>query len=199
MVGLTRAVGLLERAVHYGLGSVDGIKQSSLSRPTPCARWDLEAVLRHVNDSVAALRQGAENGCIDLEPSTERGGRAEDLVHEVQQGTRQLLEGWQRYILTEEARQEVGGEPIESGVVALVGAVEIAVHSWDIAEARGIHRPIPVRLALDMLRWAPLIVEEATRPALFDAPVRISRLASPSDRLVAFLGRSPRAWAAHAC
>ena len=196
MVGLTRAVGMLERAVHYGLVSFEGIERSALSRPTPCARWDLEDVLRHVNDSVAALSQGAESGLIDLDSSTEYGGRTEDLVEEVQEGAKRLLGSWQRYLLTDQAEQKIGGKPIESGVVALVGAVEIAVHGWDIAEARGIHRPIPVRLALDMLRWAPLIVEEATRPALFNAPVRMSPLASPSDRLVAFLGRSPRAWAA---
>jgi len=37
------------------------------------------------------------------------------------------------------------------------------------------------------------VVTDATRHRLFAAPVAVSPLASPSDLLVAFLGRSPQA------
>jgi hypothetical protein len=48
-------------------------------------------------------------------------------------------------------------------------------------------------LATGLLAICPLLVTEATRHRLFGAPVAVSPLASPSDQLVAFLGRSPQA------
>ncbi len=74
----------------------------------------------------------------------------------------------------------------------IVGAVEIAVHGWDVFEARGRHRPIPVNLSLDLLRVVPWVISDLIRPCLFAAPVRRTPLGSPSDRLVALLGRQPR-------
>jgi uncharacterized protein (TIGR03086 family) len=199
MVGLTGAVALLERAVEYGLKSVEAIEQDTLARPTPCAGWDLESLLCHVNESMAALTQGADGGGIDLVPSTGRGtlrgGRAEDLVAAFRAGSCRMLDGWRR-MTGDSAQPNVAGTTIAGGTVAMVGAVELAVHGWDIAEACGARRPIPEPLALDILHWTPLIVEGGTRPTLFAEPVRVPRLASPSDRLVAFLGRSPHGWAA---
>jgi hypothetical protein len=69
MEAMTRpAAGLLERAVCYGLESAEGIRQSALSRPTPCAGWDLKELLCHVNESLATLHQGVDGGRIDLSP-----------------------------------------------------------------------------------------------------------------------------------
>jgi uncharacterized protein (TIGR03086 family) len=196
MEGMTEAAaGLLERAVCYGLESVEGIRQSALSRPTPCAGWDLKELLCHVNESLAALHQGADGGRIDLSPSSGEDGppseRIEDLVAAFREGAQSMLDHWSRLEVTGGAL-EVAGHPIASDMVAIIGAVEIAVHGWDICESRGRDRPIPARLALEMLRWIPLIIDNVLRHTLFAAPVPISPLASPSDRLVAFLGRSPR-------
>jgi hypothetical protein len=64
---------------------------------------------------------------------------------------------------------------------------------WDIAWACGQRQPIPPGLAIDLLKLSPLVVTDATRHPLFAAPVAVSPLASPSDRLVASLGRGLRA------
>jgi len=74
-------------------------------------------------------------------------------------------------------------------VVACTGAVEIAVHGWDVRAARGRGGPIPPALAAQMLRLCPLLV--AGREGLFGAPVHVPSQASPGDRLVAYLGRTP--------
>jgi hypothetical protein len=79
--------------------------------------------------------------------------------------------------------------PLPAGVTANVGALEIAVHSWDISQACGQRRPIPQSLATDLLAISPLLITEATRYPLFAAAVTVAPTAGPSDRLVAFLGR----------
>ncbi|MFC4032413.1 TIGR03086 family metal-binding protein [Streptomyces polygonati] len=194
MVGLKRAVRLLEDAVHYGLQTVEGVGPDALSRPTPCSGWDLDTLLCHVNDSMSALREGAEDRCIELNPAPGRGrvpgGRSTELVGAFRDGALDLLVAWRRMAVGQPG-MEVGELSLADETVAFVGAVEIAVHGWDIAEACGLHRPIPTPLALAMLQWAPLFVDNGARPLLFAAPVPISPTASPSDRLVAYLGRRP--------
>jgi hypothetical protein len=55
--------------------------------------------------------------------------------------------------------------------------------------ARGGHGPIPAPLATRLLRLCPLLM--AGREGLFAAAVEVPRQASPGDRLVGLLGRSP--------
>jgi uncharacterized protein (TIGR03086 family) len=85
----------------------------------------------------------------------------------------------------------VGGFPVPASVVASAGAVDLAVHGWDVARACGRAQPIPEPLAEEMLEISPLLVTGADRPALFAPPVPVSPLASASDRLVGYLGRDP--------
>ena len=86
----------------------------------------------------------------------------------------------------------VGGLPVPAGLVACTGAVEIAVHGWDVSAARGRAGcggvcPIPAALATRMLRLGPLLV--VGREGLFAVPVEVPAQASPGDRLVGYLGR----------
>jgi hypothetical protein len=85
----------------------------------------------------------------------------------------------------------VAGLPVPAGLVACTGAVEIAVHGWDVSAAHPIRPvpPIPAVLATRMLRLCPLVV--ADREGLFAGPVEVPAQASPGDRLVGLLGRDP--------
>jgi hypothetical protein len=76
-------------------------------------------------------------------------------------------------------------------ILADLGALELAVHGWDISRAAGRCRPIPPALASDLLEIAPRLVPVTGREPLFAAPVAMAATACPSDRLAAFLGRCP--------
>ena len=86
----------------------------------------------------------------------------------------------------------IGDRELTVNVAAAAGAIEIAVHGWDISAACGVRRPVPPGLAAALLPIAPLLVPRATRAGLFADPVPVPALAGPGDRLVAFLGRHPR-------
>src|SRR6185436_17787144 len=45
----------------------------------------------------------------------------------------------------------VGGAPLDAGVLAGAGALEITVHGWDVAQACGLDHPIPASLADSLL------------------------------------------------
>jgi uncharacterized protein (TIGR03086 family) len=189
------ATALLAGAISYALAACLQIAPGEMSLRTPCAEWDLRTLLGHLGESMADLEAGIRTGRLDMDPEAPGDSRAAgarvpggDPVEVLRDRAADLLcacydrRGRDRLVL-------VGGLPLADGIVACVGAVEIAVHGWDVSAARGRGRPIPSGLAIRMLTMCPLLV--AGREGLFAEPVEVSPQASPGDRLVAYLGRVP--------
>jgi uncharacterized protein (TIGR03083 family) len=169
------AARLLEPSISYALGVVPAVTPELLSRPTPCREWDLRMLLRHASESLAAIGAGIEAGRVGLDPAAEDG----DDAWTSSRRQRQVI--------------EIAGCPLAASVLVAAAALEVAVHGWDITRACGQRQPIPRTLALDLLVIAPMLVPGTGRHPLFAAPVTVAATASPSDRLAAFLGRTPRA------
>jgi uncharacterized protein (TIGR03086 family) len=190
---LPGAIGLLAGAVSYMLGVCAPLGPGEMALPTPCPHWDLAMLLGHLCESMADLEAALRTGRLELDEQVRRAGG--DPVEALRDRAAELLcagycyAGPERFVA-------VGGLPIPAGVVACTGAVEIAVHGWDVSAARawadGVQEaPIPAALATRMLRLGPLLV--AGREGLFGVPVEVPAHASPGDRLVGYLGRHPRA------
>jgi len=191
MSGQSGTTGLLAGAISYALGACALIKPGELALPTPCPDWNLAMLLGHLSDSMADLETAIRTGQLDLDhPFGPAGG---DPVEILRDQAAQLLcvsygyAGPERFVT-------VGGLPLPAGLVACTGAVEIAVHGWDVmtalAQADGSRgAPIPAALAARMLRICPLLV--AGRENLFAVPVEVPAQACPGDQLVGYLGRNP--------
>jgi uncharacterized protein (TIGR03086 family) len=182
---VSTGVDLLERAITYTLGSLRDVPREALALPTPCRDWDLRALLVHVNDSLLALHEAAELGHVYLDP----GDHPRDPVHTARDRAQQLLGAWSTH--TSRPGVSVAGAALSTGIVTTTGAVEIAVHGWDVARALGLDRPIPAPLAEEMLEVSPLLVSDLDRPERFAPPIPLPRGAPAGDRLIAFLGRHP--------
>lgn len=182
----TGGVGLLERAIGYTMGCVHAARQTSLSAPTPCEDWDLRALVAHMNDSLLALREAIDVGSVGIEPGV---ADDRDPLRTLRDRACQLVGAW-----TNGDRRRpisIAGCPITTNMVTSTGALEVVVHGWDVARGCGADRPVPPALAMELLRYAPILVTDDDRPGRFGPPIPISPSASPSDRLVAFLGRQP--------
>jgi len=185
------AITLLAGAISYTLGACVQVAPGEMTLPTPCAGWDLEALLAHLAASMADLESALRIGHLDLDtpddPAT-RDSDGDDPVELLRDRAANLLfacyahHGPGRFVV-------VGGLPLPAEIVACTGAVEIAVHGWDVCAARGRGRPIPPALATRMLRLSPFLV--TGREGLFGTPVQVPAQASPGDQLVAYLGRFP--------
>jgi uncharacterized protein (TIGR03086 family) len=176
----------LDRALTYALDVIPAVTPEHLTRPTSCRGWDLGTLLRHATESLAALEEGFGSGRIGL-AATPEGGPPADPAASFREAAGRLRGAW-----TSAGRRRliaVAGCPQDAAVTATVGALEIAVHSWDISQACGQHRPIPAALAADLLVIAPLLVPEAGRHPLFAPALPVPPTAPPGDRLLAFLGR----------
>ena len=185
------STGLLERALSYAQRSALDVTPALLPRPTPCLGWDLDMLLRHVSESLAALHDGTATGHVALIPAAPDCAALADPVRAFRDRAGRLLA----------AQATAGGRGQSLGIGDLrlpaiamecAGAIEIAVHGWDISRACGLHRPIPDALAADLLAVAPLLIPVTGRHPLFGPPVTPAAQAGPGDRLVAYLGRAPR-------
>ena len=182
---------LLEPSISYALGVVLAVTPELLSRPTPCRGWDLRMLLRHASESLAAIGEGIEAGHVGLDPAAEDGDLVDDPARAFCDRAGQLLDAWtspgqQRQVI------EIADCPLAAGVMAAAAALEVAVHGWDVSRACGQRQPIPSALAAGLLVIAPVLVPRTGRHPLFAAPVTVPATAGPSDRLAAFLGRTPR-------
>lgn len=191
MVPEGRGVDLLERAIGYTLGSLALVTPESLTRPTPCRDWDLGTLLAHVNDSFTALQEAVDDRYVAVTPTSGDFRTAGDgAVRGLRDRASWLLGAWTG--ADEVDFLSVGGCPVSAATVSSAGAVEVAVHGWDVARACGQDRPIPESLAAELLRLGPLLVTESDRPGRFAAQVAVPRGAGAAERLLAFLGRDPR-------
>jgi uncharacterized protein (TIGR03086 family) len=191
MDALTAAPGLLGHAVSYALAGAGHATPQLLSRPTPCAGWDLRTLLLHVSDSLSVLAGALRAGQIGPGPPPLHEPTANaDPVACLRRQARDLLGVCAAS--AEERLVAIADRELTASMVIAAGAIEIAVHGWDISMTCGAHRPLPPALAAELLPLAPVLIPRATRPGLFADPVPVPEPACPSDRLVAFLGRQPR-------
>jgi uncharacterized protein (TIGR03086 family) len=181
--------GALEQALRYALGAAGAVTPELMPRPTPCLGWDLRMLLLHASESLAALAGGFDGGRIGLYPGACRDDVGDPALAFRERAASLLVScpGAEHG----EQTVTIAGCPIAARMLALTGALEIAVHGWDISQACGSCQPIPRMLARDLLEAAPLLVAGTDRHPLFAAPVPVAPTAEPSDRLAAFLGRDP--------
>jgi len=186
--GLTSGVILLEQAIGYTLGTLRYATGHALSRPSPCADWDLRALLAHMVDSFTALEEAAETGDVSLSGAPRPPGDVQsEPVAELKSRAIAVLGAWGAC----DDLVTISDLTLPAEVVASTGAVEVAVHGWDVAQSCGRPQPIPASLGRALLAVVPLLVSAGDRPARFAAPYRAAVFASPGDRLVAYLGRQP--------
>ncbi|SRR6266542_1246238 len=190
---LIGGVALLERAIGYTLGSLHLVTPDAMSRPTPCQGWDLWALLEHMDDSLVALQEAVDEARVGLNRADDGGDACHldpDPVARLRDRACRLLGSWAS---AEGCRViSIGGSQLPATILTSAGALEVAVHGWDVARGCGRPRPIPPALAEELFVIAPLLVTEADRPSRFAPPVDVPSSAGPSEQLLAWLGRDPR-------
>jgi uncharacterized protein (TIGR03086 family) len=187
--------GQLAAALRYAIGAVAPVTGRELTAPTPCLAWDLQALLAHACDSVGAVTEGLCAGRVRLDPPVPERAAADPAGNPAAAFARRagLL-----LARCEESRPRpdraaadvlIAGCPIRADLLCTVGAIEIAVHGWDVSQACGARRPIPEPLAAGLLLAAAELICPDERAPQFALPRSVPATASASDRLVAFLGR----------
>ncbi|GAA1566292.1 TIGR03086 family metal-binding protein [Actinomadura kijaniata] len=177
---------LLRQAADFALSAIQPVVPAMLARPTPCAEWDLEKLLLHLCDSISALLEG--RGDQVVAHSAGAPIPADDPLSACRVRVLRLRRSCERPGKC--GPVVVGDRPLDPELLLAAGAVEVAVHAWDVSQACGARLPVPADLAAALLPVCPLIAPEDDRAPLFAAPRPVPPGAGPGERLIAFLGRS---------
>jgi len=178
----------LSRAFQSTLEVLEQVKPQDLAAPTPCASWDVRALVNHFVGTArwwAAMADGAE-------PPAEADYTAGDLVaayHEsIGIGNAAFAADG---IMDRPVRLPFGEFP--GAVVLQMAALDQFTHGWDLARAIGQPTDLDPVLAGELLGHARLAITDAFRgpdPAAPFGPVMTAPAGSgPADQLAAFLGR----------
>jgi uncharacterized protein (TIGR03086 family) len=182
---LVEAPALLERAVGYTRTALTLVTPDLLSARTPCTQWDLGELLQHMDDSLAAFTEAALGY---VAPTGPVAPELPGAVGSLRVRACALLGAWSA--ASRPRTVSVAGRPVQQELLAATGALEIAVHGWDVARACGMDRPLPEELARALLAAAPLVVAEPDRPGRFAAQYDVPADAPAGVRLLGFLGRA---------
>ncbi|NYJ02944.1 uncharacterized protein (TIGR03086 family) [Nocardioides thalensis] len=161
-------------------------------RPTPCASWNVAELARHLLESLHVVTTSLNFGITppppawlahwdDLSEFEQRlGGVARDLLAAARRGRRPSV--------------SIDGVDLDRGLVLIVASLEASVHSWDLLAGAGTPLPLPAPLARNLGRVLPAVLDTEARGSQFAPPVPVPDGASPSDRILAAVGRSPDRW-----
>jgi uncharacterized protein (TIGR03086 family) len=172
---------------------VDRITDDALDRPTPCREWTVRQLLNHVIGTLHLGRALLED---DAPPhGMTPGGLPEDDLLDgdpakaYRVGVEGLLAAARPDTFARMHSTPFGDMPGE--ILGGFTTLDIAVHGWDLATATGVELDLGDALAEDILAFGHQTLTDETRAPRIGPEVPVDQSASATDRLVAFLGRTP--------
>ena len=169
-----------------------GLTEADLGRPTPCTEWDVRSLVSHTIGAMEMYAAFADGGpAPDFETMMSgRDALAGDPHGAVLASCARSQRAWsQPGVLQRELATPWG--PMSGEGVASQSTVSTLVHGWDLAVSLGLDAELPQHL-LD-LSWgfAEGLVPVLREVGVMAAPVEVAEGATPTQQLVAFLGRNP--------
>jgi uncharacterized protein (TIGR03086 family) len=171
-------VALFERAATNAVALAEGVRTEQRHEPTPCAEWDVDALLDHMVAGTGYLL-----GALGLEGTT--GATYRDAVARCVDALRQpgALEG---------TCMSPAGFAWSIGEATAGTAMDQLVHTWDLAVAIGADRRLDPELAETCIAMFVPQMPDVGRAAGFVGPeVAVPADASAQDRLLGAMGRRP--------
>ena len=183
-------IALLERALDQTAGLIDDIDASQAALATPCAGWDVRALVSHLtgqdlrNFLVSARAEAADWQT----PADELG---DDWAAAFQDRAAPLRAAWQAADLDRLVTGPGGEAPLRLRADQQI--TELAVHDWDLAKATGQPTGLDPALAEHALRWSRQMLRPEFRgpDKAFGLEVPVPEDAPVYDRLAGWFGRDP--------
>jgi uncharacterized protein (TIGR03086 family) len=179
----------LNRAFQSTMTVLAKVEPSQLDAPTPCASWDVRALINHF---VGTARWWA--GIVAGEDAAaEADYAAGDFVAAYEDSIRLAVSAFEADgVLGQTIRLPFGDFP--GAVVLGMAALDQFTHGWDLARATGQDTDLDPALAADVLGQARFTIPDAFRGPDGQAPFGPARDApagaGQADQLAAFLGRA---------
>jgi uncharacterized protein (TIGR03086 family) len=183
-------------AVWASVELVSGVTAADLARPTPCAEWDLGALLAHMTVqhrgfAAAAAGHGADRAVWRPVPL------GDDPVGAYAEAAEAVVAAFAPDDVLDRpfALPEFGtGQPFPGRLAVGFHLVDYVVHGWDVAAALGVGFSLPAEVLRATLPVARQVPDDERRlaPGAAFAPGRpIPAQAGALDEILRLLGRDP--------
>jgi uncharacterized protein (TIGR03086 family) len=179
----------LERAFALARGVLVEVRPDQFDNPTPCASWDVRALVDHMINAAhyyaGAVASGDPSGTVDDRA-------AGDAVDAYDAATRAALAAFSAPGALEQSITFPFGT-MPGAMFMHVAAGDAFAHAWDLATATGQPNDLDPELATLLLEavrpllGAPMRGEEGRAPFCAEQPAPAD--ATAAERYVAFLGR----------
>jgi uncharacterized protein (TIGR03086 family) len=177
-------VDLYRRAAERAVAVAEGVQEDQLHLPTPCADWDVQALLDHLVGGTRYLAAALT----DRQASAPSGTTAKDL----RDGVAACL----AHLDDPDARARTCLSPLgfEWTVLdATAGTfMDVLIHTWDLAKATGQPDVLdPELVGTCAAMFLPDMPERGRAAGLVGPAVELADDASAQHRLLASMGRRP--------
>jgi uncharacterized protein (TIGR03086 family) len=174
----------LDRTFRHAHGVISGVRPDQYDDKTPCAEWTVRDLLAHMIGVVAGLGAAAEGS--PRQPFT----LSDDPAGQFDAVAASTLAAWRAPGVLDRT-VEFGPGPMPGRALAGINLLDTAAHTWDLATATGQPAALPDDVATDALEASVAIISPEIRNGRFGPEVPCPDGATPTERLVAFLGREP--------
>lgn len=181
----------LETILDKTIGVMTSTGDAQHPLPTPCSELNVEHLLEHMAVWAKVFDAAVNDNPVGFDPETHQVGPQRSAVFA--QAARSIVaslrqRGWDR-VMT------MTSSPVPGEVVVNMLLIEYLGHGWDLARAIGTEPSYTDHEAEVALEAGQAILKPQYRDAgMFNHEVDPGEAATPLDKLVAFLGRSP-GWA----
>jgi uncharacterized protein (TIGR03086 family) len=180
------SIDLLERGDRQLRQIISRVQPEEASLPTPCADFDVRALVNHtVHDvqSFTAMITGGQRG------SPEADLIGDDWLAAYNSPADGLLSAWRKRGTEGTFTSRLGELPATWAVGQ--HATNLTVHAWDLARATGQTSDLDPELAESALAWGQENLKPQFRGQAFGPEIEVQEDAPAYDRLAGFFGRSP--------
>jgi uncharacterized protein (TIGR03086 family) len=183
----------LQRACAATEPIVERLSPADYGKTTPCAEWDVHQLLNHLLGTLDLGRALLS----DTPPETDAGPgevpsadlAGDDPAKAYRVGMESLLAA-----AGGDAFGRMHSTPLGDMPGVMLGGfttLDIFVHGWDLARATGQPTALGDDLAEEILGFARQAITDDTRAPRIGPEIPASDRASATDRLMAYLGRTP--------
>jgi uncharacterized protein (TIGR03086 family) len=175
---------LLKDVYTWTTARIAAVNADDLDAPTPCSLWSLRELLDHTVGSLTMLTDAVAP---DAAP-TASDGESTSWEQAVAALAVRSQQAWEAPGVMDRAMEVPPMGTMPAAMLAGATLLETVTHGWDISQASRECADIPDALALPVLAFARQALVD-NRGDNFAADLGIGD--TPSDQLIAFLGRKP--------
>ncbi|MGH3655911.1 MAG: TIGR03086 family metal-binding protein [Micromonosporaceae bacterium] len=165
---------------------VRGITDDQLDNPTPCAEYDIRALLNHLFDGVVTFQARARKESTEMSPTKDYLTGDWRTAFEAEVGT--LVKEWSQPGALEGTS---GPMNMPQQVLAQMAIGDLAVHGWDLARATGQQHEVESATAETLLAGLMEMAPMAREAGAFGEAVEVPEDAPVFTRLLGVTGRDP--------